>query len=104
MNLLPFTSQSNAIAISATATASVAVAMPGVGNSIRVVNEGPNIAFLSIGSGLATVPTGTAALTCIPCPVGDITLGIVSGAGQTISAICRATQTAVLTVQVGEGA
>ncbi len=112
----PFTAQAPALGINASASASTSIALPGVGNTIRVVNEGPNIAFVSIGVGAqtATLPAtviGSVVPTSTPVPVGDITLTIPAAANQfpaapvplQISAICRATQTAVLTVQVGEG-
>lgn len=110
----PFTAQAPALGINASAAASTSIAVPGVGNTIRIVNEGPNIAFVSIGVGaqVATVPSAvTPVATSTPVPVGDITLTIPATMNQfpatptplQISAICRATQTAVLTVQVGEG-
>ena len=106
MNVQPFNAQSKAISISATSTASSSVALPASGAVVRLVNEGPNIAFVSIGSGTqtATLPSGTAAATCTPVlPNSDISLSIPADAVQNISAICRASSTAVLTVQVGEG-
>jgi hypothetical protein len=105
MYIFSFSAQAPALAISATSTASASVALPGKGNTVRFVNEGPNIAFASIGAGAqtATLPTGTAAATCTPIPVGDITLSLPAATVLNISVICRATQTAAITVQVGEG-
>jgi len=92
--------------ISVTATASTSTRLPGQGNSIRIVNEGPNVAFVSIGEGTqtATLPNATATATSTPILSGsDITLSIPNDAVYNISAICRATGTATLDVQVGEG-
>jgi hypothetical protein len=77
----------------------------GQGNTLRIVNEGPNVVFISVGSGAqtATLPTGTAAATCTAVMPGDTSLSIAPDAVYNISAICRASQTATLTVQVGEG-
>lgn len=105
MYIFSFSAQSKALGISVTNTASVSVALPGKGDTVRFVNEGPNIAFASIGDGTqtATLPTGTAAATCTPIPPGDITLTIPAADTKNISLICRAGQTAVVTIQVGEG-
>lgn len=101
----PFTAQAKTLPISATSTASSSTALPAKGASLRVVNEGPNIAFISVGSGAQTaaLPNSTPTATSTPCPVGDVTLTIPSNAVLNISAICRANQTAALSVQVGEG-
>lgn len=108
MFLPPFTATSKTMSVAATATASASAALPGQGNQIRFVNEGPNIAFVSIGSAAqtATLPgatAGTATATSTPIPVGDTTLSLESGAVLNISLICRATQTAQVNMQVGEG-
>lgn len=99
-----FSAQSPTILISVTTTASSSVALPATGNTIRIVNEGPNVAYVSIGAAAqtATLPTGTAAATCTAVlPSSDITMSIPDGR-QNISAIAR-TGTASLNVQVGEG-
>lgn len=102
----PFTAQSLGMDISVTSTASTSAALPNLGNTIRIVNEGPNVCWVSIGTGTqtATLPaTSNFVATCTPVPVGDITLTIPNSAILNISAICRASQTARLTVQVGDG-
>lgn len=116
----PFSAQALTLPITVTATASSSTALPAVGNSIRIVNEGPNVAFVSIGTGAqtATLPNATPTATSTPVLAGsDIVLTIPkpeatatgSGGGFTaptplnISAICRAAGTATLDVQVGEG-
>lgn len=104
---VPFTAQSKTLPISVTATASASTALPAQGNSVRIVNEGPSIAFVSIGSGsqTATLPNATPTATSTPVLAGsDITLSIPNDAVYNISAICRASGTALLDVQVGEGA
>ena len=102
----PFSAQSSTLDVSVTSTASTSTALPAAGNSIRIVNEGPNIAFASIGTDTqtATLPaTSSPVATCTPIPVGDITLTIPASAILNFSAICRASQTARLSIQVGEG-
>lgn len=106
-NLIPFSATSLTKPISVTASASTSTALPGQGNTVRIVNEGPNIAFVSIGSGTqtATLPNATATATSTPVlPGTDISLTIPNDAVYNISAICRASGTATLDVQVGEGA
>lgn len=104
---IPFTALAKNLSIAVTATASTSGALPAQGNSVRIVNEGPNIAFVSIGSGTqtATLPaTSSPVATCTPVLSGsDISLTIPGDAVYNISAICRAAGTATLTVSVGEG-
>lgn len=103
---IPFSCQSKTLPISVTATASTSTALPGAGNTVRIVNEGPNVAFISIGTGsqTATLPNATSTATSTPVLAGtDITLSISNAATYNISAICRASGTATLDVQVGEG-
>jgi len=104
---LPFSAQAKTLPISVTATASSSAALPSAGNVIRIVNEGPNTAFVSIGatSQTATLPNSTPTATSTPVLAGtDITLSVPADAVYNISAICRASGTALLDVQVGEGA
>lgn len=105
MEFRSFSAQSKGIGLACTAAASTSAALPGQGATIRIVNEGPNAAFLSIGAGAqtATVPTGTALGACTAFPVGDVTLTIPADQVYNFSAICRATQTAQLNIYVGEG-
>jgi len=106
MYMGPFSAQAATISIAVTTAASTSVALPGVGSVVRLVNEGPNTAYVSIGSGaqIATIPLPAAASTCCPTIAGsDSTFTIPSStAPLNISAIC-ATGTAVLRVSVGEG-
>lgn len=106
MNILPFSATSLTKPITVTSTASSSTALPGLGNSVRIVNEGPNVAFVSIGSGsqTATLPNATPTATSTPVLSGsDVILSIPNDATYNISAICRASGTATLDVQVGEG-
>lgn len=105
MNPNLFSAQSKGIRINATTTASTSTALANPGNSIRIVNEGPNHAYVAIGDSaqVATVPTGVAAPTCTCVLAGsDATFGMAGATIQQISAICG-TGTAVLNVYAGEG-
>lgn len=104
--LTPFSAQSLTKPISVTSTASTSTALPGQGNTLRVYNEGPNVAFISVGAGTqtATLPNATATATSTPVGPGeDCSFTIPNDAVYNISAICRAAGTATLDVQVGEG-
>lgn len=106
MNPIPFSAITKTLGISVTATSSTSIALPGTGNVVRLVNEGPNICFVSIGSGsqTATLPHASVPVaTATPVPVGDISLSIPNDTAYNIAAVCRASQTAALSVQVGEG-
>lgn len=97
--------QSKSLPITVTSTASSSAALPASGKTLRIVNEGPNVAFISVGSGtqVATLPNATPTATSTPVMPGDTSLSIDASAVLNISAVCRASQTATLTVQVGEG-
>lgn len=106
MTVFPFYANTKTLGISATSTSSTSIALPGQGNVVRLVNEGPNICFVSIGAGsqTATLPHASVPVaTSTPVPVGDISLTIPASEVFNIAAICRASQTAALSVQVGEG-
>lgn len=99
--------QSKTLDISVNSTASTSGALPGVaGNTLRIVNEGPNVCFISVGTGTqtATLPSNsTPTATSTPVYPGDTSLSIPNDQVYNISAICRANQTARLSVQVTEG-
>lgn len=102
-----FTAQAACRSLAVTTTASASITLPGTGSVIRIVNEGPNHSYLSIGPGpqVATVPTTTPAFTCTPILAGTdstFTLPDGNGARLQLSAICG-TGTANLDIQVGEG-
>lgn len=104
---IPFSIQAKTLEIDVTSTASTSIALPGQGNSIRIVNEGPNIAFVSVGAGAqtATLPS-TSAPTATSTPVlngEDSMFTIPNDQIYNISAICESGQSATLDVQVGEG-
>lgn len=104
--LLLFNENALTLPVSVTSTASTSAALPEVGPVVRIVNEGPNIAFVAIGatSQTATLPNATATRTSTPVlPYSDITLRIADDAVQNISAICRSGGTATLSCQVGRG-
>ncbi len=106
MNVQPFNCSAKTLPISVTATASTSVALPNQGSVLRCINEGPNVCFIAVGSGTqtATLPNGTPTATSTPVLAGtDITFSIPQDATYNISAICRASGTATLDVQVGEG-
>ncbi len=108
MNLLPFPSSAKTITVAATATALTAVALPtGSGNQMRVVNEGPNVAFIATGAVgvLATPPTtGAGVTTCSPVLAGeDVVFTRSPLVDVYISTICRASGVATLTVSIGDG-
>ncbi|RQS22420.1 hypothetical protein [Burkholderia sp. Bp8995] len=102
---IPFNAAAPGIAIAVTTVASATTLLPAAGNSVRLVNEGPNHAYVSIGEGsqTATVPGTTAEGTCCVVLAGtDITLTIQSDQPSQISAITK-TGTTALDVYVGEG-
>lgn len=97
--------QAKTLSVSVTTASSTAANLPAVGNTARLVNEGPNHAYVAISAAgtAATVPTGTAAATATPVLAGtDIALGIDGMTQMMICAIC-ATGTATLRVQVSDG-
>lgn len=98
------------LAISCTSTASTSQSLPGYGSIVRLVNEGPNNAYVSIGSGTQTAtlpPTSNPTVTCLPVLAGaDVIFSVGVNqppTGLNISAVCRASETATLLVQCGEG-
>lgn len=106
MNNNLFSAQATTFALTAGTVASTPVQMSFRGNSIRIVNEGPNVAFVAISPAAtsATVPGALPGTTsCTPVlPGSDVTLGMCNNLNF-ISAICRAAGSAVLSVTVGEG-
>lgn len=107
--LPPFQTKAPGITISASATVTPAVPLPrgtGSGQQVRIVNEGPNVAFLAFGKTgtiLATLPIAGAASTCTAVLSGEDEILTLDADDAYISAICRATQTAILTIYVGTG-
>ena len=115
-----FGTNASGISHAVTSSASTAVLLPTVPFAdylkqgkctIRIVNEGPSIAFFAIGSGAstaATLPTTTAAQTCdAVLPGSDVTFTLkpINDPNSVyFSAICRAAGTANLTIYVGRGA
>jgi P pilus assembly chaperone PapD len=102
-----FTAQAACRNLAVTTTASASITLPGTGSVVRIVNEGPNHAYVAIGinTQTATVPTTTPTFTSTPILAGtDSTFTIPDGNGvkMQLSAICG-TGTATLDIQVGEG-
>lgn len=104
----PFQTNAPCITISASSTATAAVPLPlaGSGFQMRIVNEGPNVAFFATspnGVVLATLPAAGTTTTCTAILSGEDATFTLSSTDKFISAICRSTQTAVLSVYVGVG-
>lgn len=111
-NLLPpLQTGAAGIAISATSTVTAGVALPQApgdqpGTTVRVVSEGPSIAFLAFGNArlvAATLPTATATTTCDAILPGEDLIFSLKPGDLAVSAICRAGGSALLTVYVGYG-
>lgn len=104
----PMTVNAPVIQIAATTTASASVNVPVFGNpqTIRLVNEGPDNCYVSVGPGsqTATLPSGTASATSTPVLAGtDITLSLPTSLVQCQISAITAAGTATLDVQVGLG-
>lgn len=106
----PFPADALGFTISATSAASASQALPAVANDVRIVNEGPNHAFLhlSTGTAVAAVPavgSSNAARTGTEVLAGsDVGLSLPSSTVPcNISAICAGSGTATLRIYVGEG-
>lgn len=104
-----FLSNALTLAIAVTSTSSTSAALPAVGTSVRLVNEGPNRCYVSIGSGAQTAtvpPTSNPVATCTPIlPGADMVFGIPNNSATpyNIAAICRTGESATLIVQCGGG-
>lgn len=104
--LAPFQTKAYCITISASATATAAVQLPQGGQQLRIINEGPNVAFLAFGKSgnvLATLPVAGQTNTCDAVLSGEDELLTRDMDDNFISAVCRASGTAVLTIYVGVG-
>lgn len=122
-NLL--SAQVKTLPITVGTSASASTALPSFGDTIRIFNEGPNDAFISVGAGaqVATLPNATPTATSVVCPAREDLVFSIPNTGNTsmtapggavigdtfpaatplnISAICR-TGTALLDVSVGMG-
>jgi hypothetical protein len=110
VNQAPFTANAPGIQLTATTTASASVALPFLqgapGDTLRIVNEGPNNAYIAVGRGAqtATVPGANQATTCTPVLAGsDVSFQISAAESDLQISAITATGTAVLDVQVGTG-
>lgn len=75
--LRPISAIDVTLEIAVTGTASTSGALPGIGNTLRVVNDGTATAFISVGAGAqtATVPaTSSPVATCTPILPGEDTV------------------------------
>ena len=101
-----FAANAFTIAIAGTSTASTSVFLPCTGGTIRLVNEGPNHCYVSIGRGAQTavLPSATLSASAFPIESGaDTSFGIPNDPTLQISIICRAAATCVLLVSVSDG-
>lgn len=101
--------QSMTITYAATdSSGSSSVGLPATGaQTIVVTNESTNIAFFAVANGsvTATLPTSTAARTCMPVPAGaSIVYRLPAIQDRMVfAAICRSGATATLTVSCDYG-
>lgn len=103
----PFSAQANSISLVSSSTVSASTLLPGIGNTVRISSEGPNTAYISIGTNpqVATIPTTTPVNTCTAILSGeDCVFSIPNDQKYYISAICNSSQSATLNISVGEGA
>lgn len=99
-----FSAQSKVTTVSVTTTASAAVQLSNPGNTLRVVNEGPNAAFIAVddrSTVTATVPSNGVTTSCYVAANADVTFSIPNDSAKYVSAICR-TGTAVMEFYAGE--
>ena len=102
-----FSAQAPVTPISATtSTPGSATVLACIGNSVRIVNESANAAFLAIdtvaANAIAALPTAGARVSCWVGPGADFTLTIPGHSLCYASAITR-TSIAQLQLYVGEG-
>lgn len=105
MKIDRFSAATPAILVPVALTATASAPLPGIGNAIRVVNEGPNTVYIAVGAGAqaATVPTAVASGSSTPIrPLSEATFSIPAAARQNFSMICG-TGSANVVLQVGEG-
>lgn len=102
-NQFPVSAQ--CILVAVTTTASASVKLPAIGDTLRIVNEGTAIAFVSVGPGAQTaaVPSSTASAACVPIlPSTERVFSITNTQLNQISAI-TSTGTASLVCAVAPG-
>lgn len=108
MNIIPISGQCKVKPLSATDSSgsSSSMTLPATGNQMVVVNEGPSIAFFSVGAGAqtATLPNSTPTATSTPILPGYERTFTIPTEATHIAAVCRSGGTATLSVYVGEGA
>lgn len=92
-----FTPLSATIPLSPTSSSVGSTALTASKPSVRIVNAGPNVAFIRFGTG-----TQTAVTTDMPLLPGTVEV-FHKGGCDSIAAICAASQTATLYVTEGSG-
>lgn len=104
MKIDQFTVQSGTIAIALTVTASTPVTLPGVGQSLRIVNSGTAPIFVAIASSplTATIPGSSPSGSSMAVGAGATVVFSLAPIIMYISAIASV-GTATIYVSVGEG-
>lgn len=97
MTIKTFSPSGAATATIAATAASASATLDGLCSVVRVVNLGPNKAFIRFGTGATT-----AALTDMPIAANSTEV-FTKGSQTTVAAICAATETANLYFTNGEG-
>jgi hypothetical protein len=100
-----FSAQSKVSTVNLTTTASAAKQLSNTGNTLRIVNEGPNAAFICVADtaalAVATVPADGLTTSCYVAAGADVTFSIPNDSAKFVSGICR-TGTAVMEFYAGE--
>lgn len=100
-----FSAQTKCSTVSATTTASAAEQLSNSGNTLRVVNEGPNAVFICVAdtaaAAVATLPADGSVSSCFVGINADVTFAIPNDSAKFVSAICR-TGTATVLFYAGE--
>lgn len=100
-----FSAQSKVLTFAAATTPPTPKQMSNSGNSLRVVNEGPNAAFIAVGdtsaAAIAVLPVDGGVLSCFVAAGADVTFSIPNDTAKFVSAICR-TGNAVIEFYAGE--
>ncbi len=106
INAQPYSIDAPSILITATETATAAVALPGSGNTVRVVNTGTKTAYVAATSAgiAAVVPSGTASRFATAILAGsDVTFGRSLGATLISAIVATGDTSTTLVVSSGEG-
>jgi len=102
-HIFPANALARTVAVTASPLASTA--LPNIGNILRAVNIGTEVAYIAVGVDEQTAKVADSTASDSACPVlpnSDITLSLDASAINNISTIC-ASGTTTIVVQVGEG-